>query len=59
MDDYRTWWRKGSDVEDVMTEFAIQFSYSFDGFIEPNGNDADCVIEQMWAIREGLAEEIK
>jgi hypothetical protein len=51
--DYRTWWRVILEDYEGMAE-----SVEWPGFKYPyigNDDDVDCVIEQLWAEREGLA----
>lgn len=59
MKDYRTWWTKGVDVEDEMNVVWDHFNEcGMGGFEIPSNldvNEENCMLEQLWAIREKLA----
>ena len=60
MKDFRTWWRKGLDFQDEFEHGFPIFSdtYPYFGWVWGSDKDNDdCFLEQLWAIREGLAEE--
>ena len=55
MKDYRTWWRRGHDLHGQLSYMMYFFkTYKMPKSIETY-DDGDCVWEQLWAIREGLA----
>ena len=49
--DCRTWWRQGVDVHD---EFIWEVGYPLQ-LAEDDQDTNDCIKEQLWAEREGLA----
>jgi len=54
--DLRTWWREGIDVA---TEFRrlrlLNELKRCPGTWYEDDENSDCIMEQLWAIREGLA----
>ena len=57
MKDYRTWWRKGINVNaGIFTPPDLKLCDSIEDNDAMNDDDEfDCVCEQLWAIREDLA----
>ena len=60
--DYRTWWRGAREVCEIM-DGVLWTDYNANNFrlsSEMEGGckcaQCDCIFEQLWAIREGLAE---
>ena len=55
--DYRVWWRK--DFEEVSNAlcqyYGLNPNYIYEDFERLCQDDKDCLQEQLWAIREGLA----
>ena len=65
MKDYRTWWRKGYDVERALGDkylfyyFADEdcmYQITLTTLIDLELDTKDCVREQLWAQREGLSD---
>lgn len=67
MADTRTWWRRGTEYDyqsrcletcellcSVLREADLDF-----GSAEIHIDDIDCMEEQLWAIREGLADRLE
>lgn len=59
--DYRTWWRRGywiADEETAHLEAWASVKFGLIPFDYYTGDDDnyDCILEQIWAIREGLSE---
>lgn len=55
MKDYRTWWRLNTEImEGIWYSDNIVCGDEFFSDCE-----VDCITEQLWAIREGLAEKPK
>ena len=52
--DYKTWWRRGCDVDDECLELYRDWSGYFNAY-DGDKDQEDCINEQLWAIREGLA----
>ena len=63
MTDNRLWWAIGKEVDDELGNYVHQFGEMYCGklnyiFPDFSGNDKcnlDCLLEQLWAIREKLA----
>lgn len=54
MKDYRTWWRRGVDVEAMFND--CNRWISLNPYLA-NDDEIDCVHEQLWAVKQGLADE--
>lgn len=48
------WWREGAEVHAELKR-AWKFSLLQGYVVSTNEDDEDCIDEQLWAIREGLA----
>lgn len=57
MKDYRTWWRKGQDTYGEMYQVWLlsQYNDNFGALKIGDSKDFDCYLEQIWAIKEGIA----
>ena len=59
MKDYRTWWRKANDdICSLGVKIAIEIKFYKEygnQYWRVTGADSDCLAEQLWAEREGLA----
>ena len=57
--DYRTWWEKGAEVANELEgEVTDRFNETWeclDLLYSLEYDKIDCIMEQIWAIREGLA----
>ena len=57
--DYRTWWRRGVEVEDEFDEISYQAEDLLKDYWLPDDVDDsiyDCQLEQFWAIAVGLTD---
>jgi hypothetical protein len=55
--DYRTWWRKGHDVHEGFRHrlhYGWVDAFYLWKFLKNKGNEKDCIVEQLWAEKEGL-----
>lgn len=50
--DYRTWWAKGTQVRINLNGMDIP---RLETTLWPDQDNMDCYLEQLWAIKEGLA----
>lgn len=52
--DYRTWWRNQSWDEDfiLINKMSVR---AWQNYPAESEEDMNCIAEQLWAIREGLA----
>ena len=48
--DYQIWWRQGWEIAEYFEEYDPS-----NLFYDEGHDDSDCMCEQLWAIREGLA----
>ena len=54
MKDLRTWWRKAEEVIAILDGLGWS-EYWENTYDDEDENTIDCVMEQLWAKREGLA----
>lgn len=55
MKDYRTWWRLGCDVKAEFNLSGLIHLSKLRLISDDSLDEIDCIYEQLWAIREGLA----
>jgi len=54
MKDYTTWWDYGDDVSHELLDCYGTTKIAYDESMQ-DFYDNNCILEQLWAIREGLA----
>lgn len=57
--DRRTWWRKGREAHNQLCDFIFHYNneISTDELVEIGIDTRDYILEQLWAIREGLTDQ--